>query len=105
MTANEYQKLAFVTAGTTDAEEMLMNGALGLNGEAGEVADIIKKYKFQGHELDREHLAEEISDVMWYIALLATALDTNLESIMEMNIDKLKARFPDGFDVDKSVNR
>jgi len=105
MKANEYQKLAFITAASLYQNDMFLNGALGLTGEAGEVADQIKKWKFQGHDIDYTHMKEELGDVMWYIALLATALDTNLESIMEMNIDKLKARFPDGFDVDKSVNR
>ena len=83
----------------------LMNGVLGMCGEAGECADIVKKHMMQGHNLDKEHLAKEVGDVLWYIAETATALGFNLDNIMQMNVDKLKARYPQGFEVDKSVNR
>ena len=108
MKINEYQELALRTA-NTDAmkikEEAMLNGVLGLNGEAGEVADIVKKNRFQGHSLDKEHIAKELGDICWYIALLAYSIDYDLETIMQMNIDKLKKRYPKGFDKERSLNR
>lgn len=83
----------------------LINGLMGLNGEAGEAIDILKKHLFQGHELDREHLAKELGDVAWYLAVTADALGYTLEEILTMNVQKLRARYPDGFDSDKSVHR
>ena len=67
--------------------------------------DIRKKFLFQGHSLDKKHLAKELRDVAWYLAVSADALGFYLEDIFQMNIDKLKARYPDGFDVDRSINR
>lgn len=108
MKINEYQELALRTA-NTDAmkfkEEAMLNGVLGLNGEAGEVADIVKKNRFQGHVLDKEHIAKELGDVCWYIALLAYSIDYDLETIMQMNIDKLKKRYPEGFEKERSLYR
>ena len=103
MTGNEYQKLAMRTAN----EECfnLANAGLGLSGEAGEATDIIKKYLFHGHGLCPEHLAKELGDVMWYVALVATLIGYDLEGVMQMNIDKLKARYPEGFDPEKSQHR
>jgi len=83
----------------------LINGLMGLNGEAGEAIDILKKHLFQGHELDKDHLAEELGDVAWYLAVTADALGYSLEEILQMNIEKLQKRYPDGFDYERSVNR
>lgn len=114
MMPNEYQQLALRTDSTstdqlyqikTSTKARLLNGLMGLNGEAGEAIDILKKYLFQGHELDREHLAKELGDVCWYIALTADALEYSLEEIFEMNIDKLRTRYPDGFEAERSVHR
>lgn len=106
MTINEYQSLAMRTSNKFLAPDgRLMNGALGMAGEAGEVADLVKKYKFQGHALDAEHLAKELSDVCWYIAETATAIGYDLETIMQMNIDKLRKRYPDGFSAERSQHR
>lgn len=106
MTINEYQRLALRTSCADMPEDYhLLNGALGLAGESGEVADIIKKDFFQGHFLDREHVAKELGDVCWYVAETASALGYDLETILQMNIDKLKARYPDGFDSDRSQHR
>jgi len=105
MTPNEYQKLAFVTANSLPTKDLILNGALGLNGEAGEVADVVKKHLFQGHELNIPHIKEELGDVMWYVALMCTAINAPLEDVMKSNIDKLKARFPDGFSAEASINR
>jgi len=105
MTANEYQKLAFKTANKLNKNEMRLNGALGLCGESGEFADHIKKNLFQGHDLDKEYMTKELGDIMWYVALACTSLDIDLEDVMIGNIDKLKKRFPNGFEKEKSINR
>lgn len=107
MTINEYQQLAMRTASGMNYEHngMLMNAALGICGEGGEVADMVKKATFQGHELDKEHLAKELGDVAWYIAVGAQAIGYDLETIFQMNIDKLKARYPDGFEAERSLHR
>lgn len=107
MTINEYQKEAMRTASGIDYENngMLINAALGLCGEGGEVADIVKKATFQGHKLDKEHIAKELGDVAWYLAVGAQAIGYDLETIFQMNVDKLRARYPDGFSADKSLHR
>ena len=108
MTPNEYQEACLRTE-PTDAKisgtTRLENGLMGLCGEAGETMDILKKFLFQGHSLDQNHLAKELGDVAWYLAVSADALGYGLEDIFQMNIDKLKARYPDGFDADRSINR
>lgn len=78
---------------------------MGLCGESGEAIDIVKKWLAQGHELDREHLAKELGDIAWYLAETATALDLSLEGIFEANIEKLRKRFPEGFDTERSIHR
>lgn len=85
--------------------DRLINGLMGLNGEAGEAIDILKKHLFQGHEMDREHLAKELGDVAWYLAVSADALGYSLEEILQMNVDKLRVRYPDGFETERSKNR
>lgn len=77
----------------------------GLNGEAGEIIDLLKKYEFQGHEFDHAKVVEELGDVLWYCALLADALGIQLQEAMRRNIEKLKERYPDGFDKVRSINR
>ena len=74
-------------------------------GKTGEAIDILKKHLFQGHELDTEHMAKELGDVAWYLAVSANAIGYDLETIMQMNVDKLKARYPDGFDAEHSLHR
>ncbi|MCQ2581892.1 MAG: nucleoside triphosphate pyrophosphohydrolase family protein [Alphaproteobacteria bacterium] len=106
MNGNQYQNMALRTANIDlEEHEQLINGALGLCGESGEVADMVKKCFMQGHELDVEHLAKELGDCMWYIALIADCIGYGLSGIMQMNVDKLKARYPEGFAVENSVNR
>lgn len=106
MRANEYQKEALRTAsGMSQEYPRIMNGVLGLVGESGECADLVKKHLFQGHELDKEHLAKELGDVAWYLAVVADAIGYDLETIMKMNVKKLRARYPDGFEAEKSINR
>ena len=105
MKINEYQKLALRTASTLEPDKLVLNGALGLNGESGEVADHIKKHLFQGHELDKNNLAKELGDICWYIAIMAEGLGYDLETIMQMNIDKLRKRYPQGFEAERSLHR
>lgn len=106
MTINEYQTLAMTTLNTElDKKDVLINGVMGLCGESGEAIDIVKKHMAQGHELDREHLIKELGDVAWYLAEIATALDVTLEEVLSQNIEKLKKRYPEGFEVEKSVRR
>ena len=106
MTINEYQKLAMTTLNPALSEkDVLINGVMGLCGESGEAIDIVKKWLAQGHELDKEKLAKELGDICWYLAETATALGLSLEDIMAANIEKLKDRYPEGFDPARSVNR
>lgn len=106
MTINEYQKLAMRTSNKNlTTVEHITNGALGLAGESGEVADLVKKWTMQGHIIDSEHLKKELGDICWYIAETATAIGCSMEEIMQMNIDKLRERYPDGFDPEKSQHR
>lgn len=104
MKINEYQELALRTANKT-GDALIVNGALGLCGESGEVADHIKKTFFQGHILDKAKIVEELGDVAWYIAVMAHAIDVDLETVLTNNIEKLKRRYPDGFSEERSVNR
>lgn len=106
MNVNDYQKLAMRTLNTEiDKKELILNAAMGLCGESGEVIDLVKKHLFQGHDLDDEKLIKELGDVAWYLAEAATALNVNLSEILEKNIKKLENRFPDGFNSNRSINR
>lgn len=106
LTAAEYQEAAMRTSNDKlTVRDHVLNGALGLFGEGGEVADLIKKAYMQGHPLDKAHIAEELGDVCWYVAELATALGYSMEEIMRGNIDKLRRRYPEGFEVERSIGR
>ena len=106
MNGNEYQKLAMKTLNPAlNKKEILVNGVMGLNGESGEVIDIVKKHMFQGHELDKDKIKKELGDVMWYVAEVCEALDLSLDEVMEGNIEKLRKRFKDCFTVNESINR
>ena len=106
MNINEYQQLAMTTLNPAlDKKDVLINSVMGLCGEAGEAIDIVKKWLAQGHELDKEHLAKELGDIAWYLAEAATALDIPLEDILQANIDKLKKRYPEGFETKRSLVR
>ena len=86
-------------------KDVLINAVMGLCGESGEAIDLVKKHLHQGHALDKEKLAKELGDIAWYLAEAATALDLSLDDIFEQNIAKLKARYPEGFDSQRSINR
>ena len=106
MTINEYQQLAMRTLNPElERKDVLINSVMGLCGESGEAIDIVKRWLAQGHELDREHLAKELGDIAWYLAEAATALNIPLEDIFQANIDKLKKRYPEGFEVERSIAR
>jgi len=106
MNINEYQQLAMRTLNPAlSKKDVLINGVMGLCGEAGEAIDIVKKHLAQGHELDREALIKELGDVAWYLAETAYALDISLEDVLQRNINKLKARYPQGFETEKSLYR
>lgn len=107
MTANAYQTEALRTASGMNYEHhgMLINAALGIAGEGGEVADLIKKATFQGHDLDTAHVAKELGDVAWYLAVGAYAIGYDLETVLKMNVEKLRKRYPDGFDAERSLHR
>lgn len=92
------------SAGLT-VEHALCVGGLGLTGEAGEVADIIKKHVFHGHELDLDAIRKEMGDVLWYLTFLCNALGISLSDVMDVNAAKLRARYPDGWSKERSVNR
>lgn len=103
---DEYQKLALRTAPKNMYRtDQIVNGLLGLNAESGECADVWKKSAYMGHPFEKEKLLREMGDVMWYMAILADGLDVKLSDVLQMNIDKLKARYPDGFDTEKSLHR
>ena len=103
---NEYQKLAMTTLNPDlSKKDVLINSVMGLCGESGEAIDIVKRWMAQGHELDKEHLVKELGDIAWYLAEAATALDISLEDILQANIDKLKKRYPEGFDSKRSMVR
>lgn len=108
MTINEYQTEALRTAAGMNHpsnDEILLNGVMGLAGESGECVDMMKKHLFQGHELDKEYIAKELGDVAWYIALSAYAMGYDLETILQMNVDKLRKRYPNGFEAERSLHR
>lgn len=111
MNLNDYQELALRTASKeslVDESTMLNVAALGLNGEAGEIADHVKKVMFHGHPLDsdtRDKIAKEIGDILWYCAMGAKGIGIPLGDIAEMNVEKLKKRYPEGFSTERSLNR
>lgn len=108
---NDYQQDAARTliakpdAEYTGDQIMLVWNAMGLAGEAGEVADTIKKAVFHQHGIDRDKLIKELGDVLWYVAALCTKLDTSMSEVMDRNIAKLIERYPEGYSSDASKAR
>jgi NTP pyrophosphatase (non-canonical NTP hydrolase) len=103
---NQYQELAGRTAGAgREGTQRKLISALGLAGEAGEFANLIKKIAAHGHDISSEELMDELGDVLWYLAEAATACNIKLEDIAQYNIEKLKKRYPDGFSQERSINR
>lgn len=83
----------------------MINGALGLTGEAGEVSDLVKKGIFHEKGIDLEHLKKELGDCAWYLAMICDACGFTLDDVVQTNIDKLKARYPQGFDTYRANHR
>lgn len=86
-------------------EEQMKNASMGLTGEAGEVVDIIKKYAYQGHELEIEELIDELGDVIYYLCWLCILLQIDFSEICFNNMNKLTKRYPNGFEAERSINR
>lgn len=111
MRPNEYQELASKTAlktpprKYTDEEIMIIWNSMGLAGEVGETVDYIKKSIFHGHRMDKDRIKEELGDIQWYLAELCSRFGFELEEVMASNIDKLKARYPEGFSTEAPINR
>lgn len=105
MTLNEYQKAAARTiAANMDKADQYQHALHGMVGEIGEIHSIYQK-AYQGHKIDGEHLMKEVGDLMWFIAEYCTAHEWDMDDIAQLNIDKLKARYPEGFEVEKSLHR
>ena len=103
---DEYQRLAMRTMNKKlTYAEMRLNAAMGLSGESGELIDVFKKNMFQEHDLDTQKVIDETSDILWYCAEMAEGLGMNLSEIAEHNIEKLRKRYPEGFNKEKSINR
>lgn len=130
MNANKYQKLAMRTNDGKASDRLIgkmqeydmkfandhsdndcvdiggiFNACLGMSGEVGEFNDMIKKWVFHEKELDMEHAKKEAGDILWYVVMLCESFGWNMDEIMQMNVDKLKARYPEGFDVERANNR
>lgn len=103
MKMNDYQKMSSRTASDNIGE--LPNYGLGIAGEAGEVADFIKKVFFHGHEYDEDQIKKELGDVLWYLSQIARLMGLSLEEVATANIDKLHKRYPNGFSSVASINR
>ena len=106
---DKYQKDSSATSGAfqdlySDQARLAIAG-LGLAGEAGEVVDYLKKVVGHGHKLDRDKLVKELGDVLWYVAEICSAINADMSDVAQQNIDKLKARYPDGFSSERSINR
>lgn len=106
MTGNDYQKLAMRTCSIpyNNREAMLNHAVFGLASEAGEVSGILQK-EYQGHKIDKDHITKELGDCLWMIAEACTALRIDVDDVMQTNIDKLKARYPEGFSAERSLHR
>lgn len=131
MTGNEYQEMAMRTNDGKSTERLLdkvdmiaffkqakggrdvekydfggiLNACLGLSGEVGEFNDMIKKWIFHEKGLDKDHLKKELGDVMWYVAMICHSMGFDLDDVMQTNIDKLRARYPGGFDTYRANHR
>ena len=108
ISASTYQNEAARTINDTpDAgiDLVLVNMALGLAGEAGEIVELIKKGTFHGHTLDKAKLSNELGDLAWYLAGICTVLDLSYGEVLSANIEKLRQRYPQGFSTADSIER
>ena len=111
MDANQYQKEATRTLidkpdfEISDKHTMILWCAIGVAGESGEIAELVKKGILHQHGLDKHDVAKKIGDCLWYLADLCTILDINMEAVIQSYIDKLKTRYPNGFNPQDSISR
>ena len=118
MTGNEYQELAMRTNDHKATQRLvgkvvidnvdlgdIFNACIGLSGEVGEFNDMVKKWVFHEKELDIDHAKKELGDIAWYLAMACESFGWSLDEILQMNVDKLKARYPEGFDTERANNR
>lgn len=106
MNFNKYQIMSSRTINKDSSnKDLILNGCMGLAGETGELIDAYKKAVFHGHDIDKDYVAKELGDIMWYIAAIATAEDIKLDEVARMNIYKLIKRYPNGFSEEDSKNR
>lgn len=104
----EYQKSVIRTMNQSlSYKEQLINAMMGINGEAGEAMDILKKVLFQGHDLqiNKANIIEELGDVLWYLTLATITIGYTLSDVMDENMKKLSKRYPNGFNSSDSVRR
>lgn len=105
MDFNEYQQLAMRTAKPNLSKDSLTHHALhGLSGEVGELHSLHQK-TYQGHAFDPDHAKKELGDILWFAAEYAFVHGWSLEEVAKLNIDKLKARYPEGFSAERSLHR
>ena len=106
MRMNEYQQLALRTSRKDlTQEEHMLNAMLGLAGECGECCDLVKKHCYQDGRHFTDKLFDELGDVLWYVAEAASAMGCSLEDVAMHNVEKLRERYPEGFDADRSLHR
>lgn len=105
MHMNEYQQAAARTINhLLYPEQQAMHALHGMSSEVGELHGLYQK-TYQGHEIWNSHLMKELGDLLWFIAEYCTAMGWTLEDVAQLNIDKLKARYPEGFEAEKSLHR
>lgn len=105
MNFEEYQELASRTINQKlSVKEIELHALHGMSSEIGEVHSIYQKV-YQGHDFDLNHVCSELGDLLWFVAEWCTAMGVDLDAIAYYNIEKLKARYPEGFDIDKSLHR
>ena len=97
---NQYKEIEFSLK-----DKKIINACLGLSGEVGELVDIFKKFYFQGHSLNELEIKKELGDIFWYLNLICQSMDTSFSEVFDLNIEKLRKRYGEKFDSQKSVNR
>ena len=106
MNFSQYQRLAKRTLQCEMTEtELLANLVFGLCGESGEIADYLKKAVFHRHGLDLSKLSKELGDLLWYLSMIGEYYGLSLDDIAQQNIEKLEARYPEGFSYQDSQSR
>lgn len=103
MTFDEFQIAAARTSRTEPRRERILVQALGLNGEAGEVADLVKKWAWHGKDLTPSAMCDELGDLLWYMADLASAMGLSFSDVARANVEKLHRRYPSGFTPDGGI--